>query len=256
MMTDLILDVGNTRVKAALFSGSRMVDRAMWDETGDPGPLLAFMAGRTIDHIGIARSGRLEGGWSEALRRIGDPSLTWLTGASPSPVRSAYRTPDTLGVDRLANAVAGAQLFPGRPTLAIDLGTCVTYDLVDTEGVYHGGIITPGFRMRARAMHEFTARLPEVFPTEDAALIGTDTLSSLASGTYHGLRAELKALIAEFRQQHERLAVVLTGGDAVRFARGLENGIFAHPFLTLFGLHALSLFDRPAAGAPSSRSRR
>lgn len=254
MINDLILDVGNTRMKAALFLGSRLVDHAVWDDTGDPGPLVAFIAGRTIDHLGVAESGRLEGEWMAVFRDIGVPAPTFLTGASPSPVKNAYGTPDTLGVDRLANAVAGAQLFPGRPILAIDLGTCLTYDLVDAGGVYQGGIISPGFRMRARAMHEFTARLPEVMPLEVTALIGPDTLSSLASGTYHGLRAELKALIAEFRQQHDGLAVVLTGGDAVRFARGLENGIFAHPFLTLFGLHALSLFDRPAAGASSSRS--
>lgn len=243
---DLVLDIGNTRIKAGLFQGAELL-RTGHVAHGDLAGLKAFADRSPVERIAVGSVAREDqvllgalGSWAPTVVIAGD---------HPSPLRMAYRTPTTLGVDRLANAVAVAHLFPGRAALAIDLGTCVTYDHVDAAGTYRGGSISPGLRMRARAMHAHSARLPLVAPPEQPAAIGLSTEESLAAGVHHGLRAELKTLIAEARQQAPDLAVVLTGGDAPRFARALENGIFAHPTLTLLGLHAL--LGHPRTPAPA-----
>ncbi len=245
-MTDLVLDIGNSRTKAGLFKDARFERNGVF-ANGDETALAAFVADEKVARIAIGSVARKDVALMTALEHIAP--VTVINGNSPSPLRSAYTTPATLGADRLANAVGAWKMFPDRAALAIDLGTCVTYDLVDAHGNYLGGLISPGLRMRARAMHTFSARLPEVDLSETTALIGQSTAECLASGAHHGLRAELRSLIAELGQQHPGLAVVLTGGDAPRFARALENGIFAHPFLTLLGLHALLDFDPPVPGA-------
>ena len=237
----LVLDIGNSRTKAGLFANGRLV-RAGHLPDGDGVAARAFLGDDRVDRIVVGSVGAEAPDLVTTLASIAPVHV--IHGDSPSPLKSAYLTMNTLGVDRLANAVAANRLFPDRPVLAIDLGTCVTYDVVDASGTFLGGSISPGFHMRAQAMHAYSARLPLVEPSENVSLIGRSTEECLASGAHHGLLAELRSLIVAFGQQQPRLAVVLTGGDAPRFARALENGIFAHPFLTLLGLHALSLHDR------------
>ena len=237
--SELILDVGNTRLKLGLFRKGRLTDQ--WSMAhGDSSDLTALLANASLDRIAFGSVGRTDPGLMAKLEEAA-PVIS-ITGASPSPVRTSYADPGSLGVDRLANVVGAAALFPQRAVLAVDLGTCVTYDLVDELAVHRGGIISPGMRMRSRAMHAFSARLPEVDPPEDGPFPGTDTAGSLAAGIHRGLLMELRGFVDEFRQQHPELAVVLTGGDAPRYARAMKNGIFAHPSLTLIGLHALLHF--------------
>jgi type III pantothenate kinase len=237
--TELVLDVGNTRLKLGLFQQGRLSDQ--WSlPRGDSSAVAALLAKTPPDRIAVGSVGRPDPALMALLEAVA-PVIS-ITGASPSPVRTCYADPGSLGVDRLANAVGAAALFPRRAVLAVDLGTCVTYDLVDELAVHRGGIISPGMRMRARAMHAYSARLPEVDPPEDGPFPGMDTAGSLAVGVHRGLLMELRGFVDAFRQQHPALAVVLTGGDALRFARAMKNGIFAHPSLTLLGLHALLHF--------------
>ncbi len=245
MPLHLVLDIGNSRTKCGLFAARRLVRTGVFSN-GDHATMLRFLGGDRVERIVLASTARPDEAQLQLLDSIAP--LSQVTGGTSTPLRNDYGTPDSLGADRLANAVAAAAMFPGRPALAIDLGTCITYDLVDAHGTYLGGLISPGYRMRAQAMHRLTAHLPEVDPPEQPALIGRSTLECLASGTHHGTHAELKALIEECRQQYPGLAVVLTGGDAPRFARALENGIFAHPYLTLLGLLEILLHLYPADG--------
>jgi type III pantothenate kinase len=245
MPLHLVIDIGNSRTKCALFMGRRLLRTGVWANT-DHGALRGFLAHVRMDRVVMASTAHADTAQQAALSALGP--LTVVTGATPSPLTNTYSTPDGLGADRLANAVGAAALFAGRPVLAIDLGTCITYDLVDAQGTYLGGLISPGYRMRAKAMNLLTARLPEVEPPAHPPLIGRSTLECLASGVHHGTKAELQALIHEHRQQYPGLVVVLTGGDAPRFARALENGIFAHPYLTLLGLHEILLHLHPADG--------
>lgn len=245
---ELVIDVGNSRMKMGLFTAGRIVARATAPH-GDIDTVKRFLSQRPPTRIAIGSVAGPDEKFLDALRSMAP--LREITGSSPSPVRSLYAAPQSLGVDRLANIVGGALLFPRRDTLVIDLGTCITYDLVDELAVHQGGMISPGMRMRSRAMHAYSARLPEVEIEEEPSLVGRDTASSLAAGVHHGVLMELLGHITVFRQQHPGLAVVITGGDALRFARALKSGIFAHPTLTLIGLHALLHFhpdDSPAVG--------
>jgi len=249
---DLIIDIGNTRAKAALFEGARLLRRAAF-ELPDTAGLAALIHGAPIARAAIGSvAHEAEGlaGW------LGERfPLTRITSMSPSPIRSAYTSGATLGVDRLANAVAAAHMFPGRAALAIDLGTCITCDLVNAQRVYLGGAITPGSRMRAQAMHAYSARLPLVEAALDAPAFGDSTKSSLQAGIHHGVLGELEHFIAAARTMDPDTAVVLTGGDAPTHARALKSGIFAHPFLTLEGFRLILHHGHgpdPAAAGPSA----
>lgn len=233
---DLVIDMGNTRVKAGLFQSGRWI-RGISMAPSDQAALSVFLDGTIPRRIAVGSVSSADAAFMRYLENMAP--ITVLEGSARAPISNAYTTPLSLGVDRLANAVGAVSLFPTRPVLAIDLGTCITYDLVDASSVYRGGAITPGMHMRARAMHAYSARLPEVDPPENAEVLGTSTIGSLASGIHHGTLMELQGLIGFFKQQYPDLVVVLTGGDAPRFARALKNGIFAHPTLTLIGLHAL-----------------
>lgn len=233
---ELVIDAGNSRMKMGLFAAGRLA-RHRTAATGDAAAITDFLAGARPARVAWGSVAQPDAALERNLAALAP--VVRITGASASPVRSRYRTRETLGVDRLANIAGAAALFPERAVLAIDLGTCITYDLVDELATHQGGLISPGLRMRAKAMHAFSARLPEAELPEQPLLPGTDTASSLSAGIHHGARMELQGLIAHFRQHHPQLAVVLTGGDAVRMARALKSGIFAHPTLTLIGLHAL-----------------
>jgi type III pantothenate kinase len=179
--------------------------------------------------------------WMDGVRRIAP--VFEVLGTTPTAIASAYATPTTLGVDRLANAVAAAAQFPGRPVLVIDAGTCITYDMVEADGIYSGGAIGPGMMLRSKSMHGYSARLPLVVPGDGPPLLGVTTEQSLASGVHHGMVGEILGFIASLGYQRPRMAVVLTGGDGLRFARAVKSGIFAHPLLTLQGLHAIHLHN-------------
>jgi type III pantothenate kinase len=250
MAGDLVLDVGNTRVKMGWFVEGRCVRMGTVDP-GDTAAVKQWLAGFTVHRIAIGSVAH-DHAWHADLGELGP--LVVLRGDMPSPLGSRYTTPGTLGVDRLANAVAAHATFPGRAALAISLGTCVTYDVVTAAGEHLGGAISPGMHLRSRAMHTFSARLPETDLSETVEELGTSTQGALLAGIHHGIAHELHGWVQTLRQQHDGLAVVLTGGDALRFSRALKSGIFADPSLTLRGLHALLSFallaDGVAVGDP------
>ena len=245
MDMDLVLDVGNSRTKAALFGNGRLL-RWVVLPNGDRGGLLELLQGVDPEQAVMG---------SVAAE---DPALVaWLAqrcpvlevrGTTPSPLRMGYSSPETLGADRLANAVGAIRWFPGRAALVIDLGTCITYDLVESDGTFAGGAISPGLMMRAQAMHAHSARLPLVIPAEGSGPLGRTTQQALEAGIHHGILGELFGFISAYRQQRPDMGVILTGGDALRFARGLKSGIFAHPLLTLKGLHAILEHHRALSG--------
>lgn len=247
-VSELVLDVGNSRMKMALFSGSRIMELAMAD-SGNVAAVKDFLGDRRPGCCVVGSVARPDDGFLHDLGRLAPVCL--ITGTSGTPLRNHYATPATLGVDRLANAVAAASIFEGRAVLAIDAGTCITYDLVDAERAYLGGMITPGIRMRGQAMHAYSARLPEVMPGPEPPLPGTDTESSLAAGIHHGAMMEMEGFVRHFRQKHPDLAVVVTGGDAVRAVKALKSNIFAHPTLTLIGLHVIAHHETDPRPAPA-----
>ncbi|MFK7796975.1 MAG: type III pantothenate kinase [Aureispira sp.] len=155
------------------------------------------------------------------------------------PIVIDYATPTTLGNDRLAVAVAAAQLYPQQNVLVVDAGTCITYDFVTAAGHYLGGSILPGIDMRFRAMHEFTAKLPQANYTTLSTFVGNSTETSLQTGVLYGVLHELEGFAAQYRQQFGSIIVLVTGGSLPHFESQLKSKIFAQPNLVLDGLNAI-----------------
>ncbi|MEQ8521822.1 MAG: type III pantothenate kinase, partial [Vicingaceae bacterium] len=165
----------------------------------------------------------------------------------PVPIKSLYSSPETLGHDRIALAVAGSEKFPNCNTLIIDIGTCMTMDLVDSSGTYHGGAISPGMELRFRSMHEGTSRLPLVdFASKKLPdQIGKTTRECMESGVILGMAHEIRGTIKELNKEFEDLKVLLTGGQHHLFEVPLKNSIFADPNLVLRGLNHILLYNLP-----------
>ena len=163
-----------------------------------------------------------------------------LDASTPLPIQNLYGTPKTLGKDRLAAVVGANELFPNQNCLVIDAGTCTTYDLIDAKGNYLGGNITPGLKMRYKAMQHFTAKLPLVDKPETFANgIGNNTVAAMELGGGLGNVLEMEGWIRYFNQQFEGINTTLTGGDAEYFAKRLKTKIFAHSNLVLIGLNKI-----------------
>ncbi len=160
------------------------------------------------------------------------------------PFKIAYKTPATIGADRLG-LVAGALLYKQNThQLIIDAGTCVTYDFVDKDNIYRGGAISPGLQLRYKALNNYTANLPLLsIPKNHVPLIGTDTTTSIQSGVIRGLANEIEGFIVKYNLKYTPLTVYLTGGDEKLLDSYIKNKIFVNSkFLLLEGMnHILNL---------------
>lgn len=153
-----------------------------------------------------------------------------------------YKTPETLGKDRIA-AVAGAiAQNPGKPLLVIDAGTCIKYNMVNEKGEFCGGAISPGLDMRFKALNVFTARLPVLqYDGDFHEVTGTSTRTSILSGVQQGILFEVQGYISDFKRAHKDGPVIATGGDLSFLADRLKNSIFAAPDLITGGLNEILL---------------
>lgn len=157
------------------------------------------------------------------------------------PIEIAYKTPSTLGRDRIAAVVGAWCLFPQKDVLVIDAGTCITYELLRKDGVYLGGNISAGFSTRLRAMHQFTGKLPFLTPKIVEQSVGTDTNSAILIGTYKGLLREIEGFIQDSKiiLKNDNICIIATGGESCFFVNQLKDTIFVHENLVLLGLNKL-----------------
>lgn len=221
-MRQLVVDIGNTRTKLGLFEAQQLVERLVWTDWRSE-TLAAYARANEVQRVLLCSVAAPDPAILTQLQA--HTEAFELTADTPLPFRNAYRTPQTLGKDRLA-AVAGAQtLFPGANCVVIDCGTCIKYEWLTADGVYHGGNIAPGARMRLKAMHHFTARLPEA-PMEwpEDAIVGYSTASALQIGALYGAVLEMEGFVRAFRQSAAAATtqVILTGGDAPFFMPRLQ----------------------------------
>ena len=161
------------------------------------------------------------------------------TPETPIPITNRYRSPQTLGADRLAAAVGASTSKPGRDLLIIDAGTCITYEVIDAKGNYWGGNIAPGMQMRLRALHEFTARLPLVTPEGNVPGMGYDTETAIRSGVLRGMKYEIEGYIRSMRAKYPHLLVFLTGGNRIKFDTTITDIIIADKYIVPRGLNRI-----------------
>ncbi|SFU09972.1 type III pantothenate kinase [Algoriphagus locisalis] len=232
-MANLIIDIGNTRIKSALFEGNLLLKEDVFDRLENA---LTCWISLSFDHC-LVSSVR----WSqEELLDLIPFHFKYFTPETKLRVHNAYGTPASLGLDRIAGAV-GAWAISGKgPVLAIDLGTCITFDLIDEENSYLGGAISPGLAMRAKAMHEQTARLPLVNLSErPAELIGNNTITCMQVGIWYGIEFEILGQIEAYTKKFPEIEVFVCGGDAQSFDSLAKDLIFVVPNLVLYGLNSI-----------------
>jgi type III pantothenate kinase len=232
----LALDIGNSRRKLGLFQGKILREQAIWTDWSLE-QLTAWATERKVQRIMVSSVAAPVAELVEALRHSFE--VFELTAQTPLPFKNEYKTPETLGKDRLAG-VAGAQaLYPGRHCMVVDCGTCLKYELLTADGRYLGGNIAPGAAMRIKAMHHFTARLPEVPFLLPGAAIGDSTETALQNGALRGAALEILGFARLFRQQLSGpVRLILTGGDADFFVQHLQSrSAMVVPNLTLIGLN-------------------
>ena len=241
---NLVIDIGNSRIKIAVFDGDAQVFLHE-EEKPDPEILQQLIARYSIDSL-IYTSVRADE-YFDFSRFSSGIRVFKFSHSLKLPIQNRYKTPHTLGLDRLAGVIGAHQQFPGQAALVIDSGTCITFDLVDDKGIYQGGSIAPGLQMRLRAMHQFTGKLPEI--TLDAFFdetksYGADTREAMLSGAVNGILYEIEGYIRFFQGKYPDLKVILCGGDASFFDTRLKNSIFAlhimlQPHLVLAGLNTV-----------------
>ena len=231
---NLVVDHGNTRIKAASFSGTKLHEKFMFASSKE---LKDFLEKDGFEHCIVS-----------SVNQPADEVLRWINASGkklsltvhlPLPVTILYATPDTLGVDRLAAVCGALEIFPHQNCLVIDAGTCINYEFLDSEKKYHGGAISPGIQMRFDAMHKFTARLPLLSEIKETNLVGDSTESCMKSGAVNGALAEVSGIVDQYIQKFPGLGVILCGGDAHFFENNLKRAIFASPDLVLNGLNRI-----------------
>ena len=231
----LIIDIGNTLVKYAIFSSDEIVIIYKKNDVE-----ISFMQELIQKHnvndviISSVRD-KVDGDF-------GIKTL-YLNHLTPLPITINYETPETLGNDRIANIVAASVLYPNKNILIIDAGTCITIDFIDQNKEYQGGRISPGIEMRYKSLHKYTSNLPKLTISNTAQQIGKDTNSSIVSGVEKGVVAEIETIIDDFKNENEDLFVILTGGDTFFFENTLKNSIFADQNLVLKGLNEILKYN-------------
>ncbi len=242
----LTIDNGNTTVKVAYFIGTSLMATNRF-KRDDMAPLERFVS--TYHPSGAIVCSTASDPDTEPLERLAQRRCQHalrLTHETPLPIRLGYRTPHTLGRDRIATAVAAWHLAHGQAdALVVDAGTAITYDLVTADGRFEGGNIAPGVALRFGALHEHTGRLPLVSPEGDRPIMGYDTDTAIRSGVMWGLVNEIKGVIAMLREKHPGLMVFITGGDARLLLPQLcDMGVKHQEHLAAEGLNRIYLYNQ------------
>ncbi|MBR3286712.1 MAG: type III pantothenate kinase [Bacteroidales bacterium] len=242
-MRYLCADIGNTHVKLGFYVDGKLSCQASF-LLSDAVPACEWIGANAMDADGaiLAASGAVPERLEQAVRSSA-ARYERLTADTPIPIENRYRTPRTLGPDRLAAAVGAYAGHGGQPLLVVDAGTAITFDTVTASGAYLGGTISPGLQMRFEALHHYAERLPLVTPGEQEGLVGRTTAEAIALGVQNGILAEIDYYVREFGSIFGKPTVVLTGGDMIFLMNRLKNTakyiIFAERDLVLDGLHSI-----------------
>ncbi len=234
----LAIDVGNTRIKVAVFEKHTLLFQDVFlKEEARKKIENIFEKFSQITESVFSSVGKLENDVLELLQK--SSKLNVISSETDFPFENEYATPKTLGVDRMVLASGATLLYPNQNRLVIDAGTCITYDFVTDNNVYLGGAISPGLRLRYEALHNYTAKLPLLTLEQPENFIGNSTNSSIHSGVVNGILNEIEGFINQYRQQYQVLTVILTGGDAEFLAKNIKNTIFANSNFLLESLDAI-----------------
>jgi type III pantothenate kinase len=234
---NLVIDIGNTAAKIAVFKDNRIIE-VVHDSKESLDRLFDISQKYKIDKAIVASVIELNEKIKGQLASLTFP-LIFLDEHTSLPIVNKYRTPETLGYDRIAGAVGSMAQYPDRDILVIDSGTAITYDFINSKGEYLGGNISPGIQMRFKALHDFTDRLPLVKSEGQVLEYGVDTESAIRSGIMKGVEYEIRGYIENLYKENDKLLFFLTGGEKISFETSVKSIIFVDEFLVLKGLNII-----------------
>ena len=233
---NLVFDQGNTLTKFAVFDNDEIIKSGSFAELDDE---TARALPRDVDNVIVSSVGcrdKIEG-----LANL-YPGLVLLDSKTPLPIGNLYDTPNTLGVDRLAVCVVANSICPNKNLLVVDMGTCITYDFVNSDNNFVGGNIAPGLDMRLKALNHYTASLPLVEKSEIVNDIGKSTQQAILAGVVKGIEFELQGYASFLTAKYGDVSIFLTGGNSSFFEKRLKFTIFANRNLLMIGLNRILNF--------------
>ncbi len=240
-MREFVADIGNTRIKIAEHSEAGLLQPEAvpleFRREGLKEPTGWIIAGtnpqvrdRFADHL-----------------RCDGHKVSIIDDYRSLPLAVQVDAPQKVGIDRLLNAVALLKKIPsGTPFAIVDAGSAITVDFVDADHVFRGGAIMPGYRLMAKALNDYTARLPFItsFPEREPALPATNTIDAINAGLHFAVHGGINAIIERLAQSFGQLKVFIAGGDAPLLKKLDCRPEMAGPFLTLEGIRALLVYRR------------
>ena len=241
----LAVDIGNTRIKVAVFEGSTLLDQFYFNISNLQNELHFILnKHKKASELVVASVGNIQ---KEAFLEFeSQVKIHFISSDFPFPFTNTYSTTNTLGIDRMVLASGAVLKYPNQNRLVIDAGTCITYDFIDDSDNYLGGAISPGIRLRFESLHNYTAKLPlltlESLKVQDSELekipfIGNSTFESINSGVINGVINEIEGFISQYEAGYPKFIIILTGGDAEFLAKRLKNTIFANSNFLLESLN-------------------
>ena len=246
----LVVDVGNTETVVGLASSTTELVAHWRVSSGVPRTademtalIRAFLAGAGIDESGIHQGvvgsvvPSVNHVWAKTLGKIVDGDVISVGPSSPLPITLDVEEPLSVGADRIVNTLAASELYQ-RDTIAVDLGTATTFDCISGEGVFLGGVISPGLPAGLEWLAAQTAKLPRVELQPPEVVIGRRTETCVQSGVFYQAVEAVDGIVRRIKEEWARpdAYVVATGGFANAIGPYLSSVDEIEPFLTLYGL--------------------
>ena len=234
---NLIIDIGNNSTKYFIFAGDSIVLHGR-RPNNSLNFVREYIEQYTIEKVIVSTVVDINKEDTELLNNI-CKKVVWFGSDTPTSIKLEYRTPHTLGTDRIAALVGAQTQAQGKDILVIDVGSAITIDFADAKGTFKGGNISPGIKMRLNALHNFTNRLPLIEKDGDTPLLGYNTETAIRSGVIRGICHEIEGYIEEIKTKYPDVFVFLTGGDEKTLINNIKTRIFADKFLIAKGLNAI-----------------
>ena len=233
---NLVLDVGNSLLKIALFEKCELIQKFKFSENYRRN-IEDIISKYKVTHSIISNVGRIDDSIINILKE--STNLLLVSNQLKIPFKNLYKSKNTLGQDRLALVSAAAFNFPNENVLIVDIGSCITYDFKNNNNEYLGGGISPGISMRFKSLNTFTSNLPLIDFDSIYQLIGNNTKNSITSGVVNGTISEINGIIQQYREEFKNIRIILTGGDSNFLLKRIKNTIFADRNFLLIGLNKL-----------------
>ena len=233
---NLVLDVGNSLLKIALFKKSELIQKFKFTENYKRN-IEDIISENNVTHSIISNVGRIDDSIINILKE--STNLLLVSNQLKFPFKNLYKSKNTLGQDRLALVSAAAFKFPKENVLIVDAGSCITYDFKNNNNEYLGGGISPGILMRFKSLNTFTSNLPLIDFDSIHQLIGNNTKNSINSGVINGTISEINGIIQQYCEEFKNIRIILTGGDSNFLLKRIKNSIFADQNFLLVGLNKL-----------------